>query len=201
MARNTKKLSLPKPCFSAYKLRIIRVDPGRLIRISTHKTGEPFFNNSGRNRFDDPARKYKTCYFGFKLSTAICETLLHDTDPVDGYFNIHMPRLMNHNVYRYHGTHLNLANLTGAFLKRLGLHAELSGTSFYDKPQKWSEAIHNHPSNVDGFLYMSRHLNTEKAAVLFDRAKGKIHSQTPEELIADTGFPGAARLLGIRGIW
>jgi hypothetical protein len=177
------------------------VDTSRLFRLSTHLTGEPFSNNSGRNRFDAPAGQYKTCYFGFKLSTAICETVLHDIVPVGGYLDIHIPRLVAYNVYRYSGTKLKMANLTGESLKRLGLHGQFSGTSYYTKHQLWSEAIYNHPSNVDGLIYMSRHLTTEKAVVLFDRAKAKIQAGTSEGLTVHNGWPRAARSIGIRGIW
>ena len=78
MPPNTKGLPSPKPTFIAAPLQIRTVDPKRLFRISTHTTGEPFFNNSGKNRFDDPNGKYKTCYFGLKLITAIGESVLHD---------------------------------------------------------------------------------------------------------------------------
>lgn len=201
MPPNTKGLSRPTSSFATTSLPLRTVDPSSLFRLSIHLTGEPFFNNSGRNRFDAPHGQYKTCYFGFKLSTAICETVLHDILPVGGYFDIHISRLVAYNVYRYAGVKLKLANLTGESLKRLGLHGQFSGTSHYAKPQLWSEAIYNHPSNVDGFIYMSRHLTTEKAVVLFDRAKTKIQAGTPEGLTLYKGWPRAARSLGIRGIW
>lgn len=201
MPPNTKGLSRPTSSFATNSLSLRTVDPSRLIRLSKHLTGEPFFNNSGRNRFDAPTGQYKTCYFGFKLSTAICETILHDIVPMGGYFDIHIPRLVAYNVYRYSGAKLKLASLTGESLKRLGLHGQLSGTSYYTKPQLWSEAIYNHRSNVDGFVYMSRHLTTEKAVVLFDRAKPKIQAEAPEGLTVHKGWPRVARSLGIRGIW
>jgi hypothetical protein len=201
MPQNTKGLSRPTLAFAINSLPLRTVDPSRLFRLSTHLTCEPFFNNSGRNRFDAPAGQYKTYYFGFKLSTAICETVLHDIVPVGGYFDIHIARLVAYNVYRYSGAKLKLANLTGESLKRLGLHGQFSGTSYYTKPQLWSKAIYNHPSNVDGFIYMSRHLTTEKAVVLFDRAKAKIQAGTPEGLTVQKRWPRAARSLGIRGIW
>jgi hypothetical protein len=65
----------------------------------------------------------------------------------------------------------------------------------------WSEAIYNHPSNVDGLIYMSRLLTTEKAVVLFDRATAKIQAGTSEGLTVHNGWTRAARSLGIRGIW
>lgn len=34
--------------------------------------------------------------------------------------------------------------------------------------------MHRHKEQVDGFLYMSRHMNTAQALVLFDRAASKL---------------------------
>lgn len=204
MAPSTKGLSAPKQTFSTSKLALVTVDPNRLIRISTHITGEPFFNCSGKNRFDDPnpnkTARYGTCYFGFKLSVALAETLLHDKKPVKQNFLIEPDRIDNSFVLHYQGIPLTLANMTGAPLKRAGLHGGLSGTSYYKTPQKWSKAIYDHPDNVDGFIYMSRHLNTDKAVVLFDRAKSKIQMDTATPLPNYPGFARAATLLGIKGV-
>lgn len=201
MPPNTKGLPSPKPTFIAAPLQIRTVDPKRLFRISTHTTGEPFFNNSGKNRFDDPNGKYKTCYFGLKLITAIGESVLHDARPLNGKFFIDLAVIPMYNLYRYSGTPLKLAVLTGTALKRLGGHAQLSGTSFYKTPQKWSAAVHSHLENVDGFIYMSRHINTEETAVLFDRAAGKIQAGPPMKLVDHPQWPRAAKDLGICGIW
>jgi hypothetical protein len=38
-----------------------------------------------------------------------------------------------------------------------------------------------HPSNVDGFLYMSRHVNTEEVLVIFERARKKL---TPSDAVS-----------------
>lgn len=46
---------------------------------------------------------------------------------------------------------------------------------------------------VDGFIYMSRHLNTEKAVVLFGRAKPKIKARRAVKLIKASGFRTAAK--------
>jgi hypothetical protein len=117
---------------------------------------------------------------------------------VNGHFPIHPERIAARFVVHYKGSPLTLANVTGAALKRTGLHAGLSGTSYYRTPQIWSEAIHDHPSRVDGFIYMSRHLNTERAVVLFERARSKIQMDTASPLPTYQGFAKVARQLGIR---
>ena len=49
-------------------------------------------------------------------------------------------------------------------------------------------AVHQHPEAVDGFLYMSRHVNTDRAVVLFDRARPKL---TRARYTAFIDYPGA----------
>jgi len=88
---------------------------------------------------------------------------------------------------------LQLANLTGAHLKRLGADGSLSTLLPYDLPQAWSLAVHNHPAKVDGFLYVSRHLNNECAVVVFSRAR-KRFAQDPHATPFII-YPGSADVL------
>lgn len=186
--------------FATIALSLAEIHPLKLLRVSRYNSGEPYFGLSGGNRFDDPNNLYGTCYFGTKLSVAIAETLLHDEVPKAGKFEIASDTLENRYVIRTDGEPLRLANLTGAPLKRLGGHADLSATVSYAVTQHWSLAVHDHPDNVDGFVYMSRHLNTDKAVVLFDRAKSKISMLNATPLLDVKGFAYAARILGIKGI-
>ncbi|MEO9150303.1 MAG: RES domain-containing protein, partial [Burkholderiaceae bacterium] len=39
-------------------------------------------------------------------------------------------------------------------------------------------ALHRHPVQADGLLYMSRHVNSDKAVVLFERAAAKLKAAT-----------------------
>lgn len=121
---------------------------------------------------------------------AFAETVLHDELPVAGKFSITTEKLEALYVVRFAGAVLTLADLTGAALKRSGADSSISTISPYSLPQRWSVAIHQHPQKVDGILYMSRHLNSEMAVVLFDRAGHKIHS-TRYVLLMD--YPGALR--------
>jgi hypothetical protein len=194
--QHTARLSAPR--LPPDGLPVIHLEPRTLIRISRHASGEPYFGRSGGNRFDDPQRVYGTCYFGESLLVALAETLLHDAVAVRGAFRVHPDSIASRHVLHFDGTPLRLANLTGASLKRLGGHAGLSGTASYRLPQRWSQAVHAHPDRVDGFVYMSRHLNTERAIVLFDRAGEKLHLTAATPLIACPGFVSAARELGIR---
>jgi len=202
MTTRPQGLAVPAPSFSEHPLAVAIVSPELLIRVSKHHTDEPFFGHKGMNRFDDPhtneEARYGTCYFGYKLETAIAETLLHDISPTNGIFSISPDDIATRFAIHYKGKLLYLADLTGVALKRMGLDAELTGTSDYTIPQQWSNAIYNHPENVDGFIYMSHHLNTEKAVVLFERATTKVKMDKATPLLSYSGFAKAAKTLGIR---
>lgn len=88
----------------------------------------------------------------------------------------------------------------GASLKRIGGHAGLTGASSYTTTKKWSTALHGHADQVDGFLYMSRHKNDEKAVVLFERAAGKLHMRETTPLHAHPEFGQVGTDLGIKAV-
>jgi hypothetical protein len=193
-------IGLPSPYVSTGKLAYKFISPSRLIRISSHKTGEPFFGRSGANRFDapDPAL-FGACYCGKSLDVAIAESVLHDEVPVNGQFKIAATTLESRYVIRFAGTKLKVADLTGASLKKLGGTADLSGTANYAITREWSRAVHQNSGNYDGFIYMSRHLNNDVAVILFDRAAPKMDMISATKLIEYDGFAYAAKKLGIVG--
>ena len=183
----------PRP-FSRTPLSISEVDSAELLRISRFSNGEPFFGRTASNRFDDyrlpKSRRFGTCYFGFTLPVAFAETVLHDEAPVRGRFAIAPEALASRFVVEFSGDDLRLANMTGAALKRSGADSSLSSCDSYELPHRWSVAIHKHPETVDGFMYMSRHMNSEKAVVLFDRAATKVQAKRYVPLL---DYPGALR--------
>lgn len=180
-----------------------RLYPRYLVRISQYPTGEPYFGCSGGNRFDAPgclagAPEFRSCYFGFSLGVAIAESLLHDEVPVNGEFRFSRAVLEQRYVHRFTGPALRVLDLTGAMLKRLSGHADLAGTAAYAVTQQWSLAVFNNPLNFDGFIYMSRHLNTERALILFDRAAVRLRGKPSPLKLPDTpGFAEAAAAFNI----
>jgi hypothetical protein len=188
-------LTGPSKNFADTKLVTRDIDPANLVRVSRYNTGEPYFGRTGGNRFDDPRSrgKYGTCYFGFDLRCAFAETVLHDESPdlKLGGFRIATTELERY-VLSFAGSTLNVAVLTGVPLKNLGGDGTLSTIKPYDVPQQWSVAVHKHPQQVDGFLYISRHVNTAEALVLFDRAATKL---TLKDAIPFQEYPGAAGVL------
>ncbi|MFZ4875194.1 RES family NAD+ phosphorylase [Janthinobacterium sp. Mn2066] len=195
-------LRLPRQPQLPSSLTIVQCQPATLYRISGHTSGEPYFGRANTYRFDDPnplpSDRFGTCYLGTSLAVALAETLLHDRQPIRNCFVVELAVLQACFVIQFAGLPLTLADLTGPALRRLGGHAELSGTSSYTKSKTWSTAIHAHADKVDGLLYMSRHKNDEKALVLFDRAAPKIAMASVTPLSTHTGFGQAATLLGIR---
>jgi hypothetical protein len=195
-------ISPPPSVLSSKRWRASHVSPQRLYRISGYTCGEPYFGRSGGNRFDAPGWKvnlpeYGACYLGYSLDVAIAESILHDQLPVDGKFLVANTLLQNSYVYRFDGDRLCLLNLTGALLKKLSGHGDLTGTSDYDIPQQWALAAFNNPAKYDGFIYASRHATLGKAVLLFDRAEEKISHATYTPLSETPGYAMAAKKFSI----
>lgn len=152
---------------------------------------------TGSTRLDavsnPPNPQYAACYFGLSLTVAIAETVLRDQLPIDGEFRIAPATLDELYVLRFGGAELVLTNLTGVHLKRLSGNADLAGHSNYQITQQWGMAVHANPGSFDGFVYMSRHINSERAVVLFDRAADKVRMcPRPRKLVNTRGFRQAA---------
>ncbi len=197
-----RAIGLPRLPGLPPSLDTVSWDPAILYRVSRYDTGEPYFGTLDSSRFDDPnpvpAARFGTCYLGTSLAVGIAETVLHDLKPQRGWFIVPVDVLAARYVVRFTGKALMLADLTGSALKRLGGHAQLTGSSSYATSKRWSVAIHNHPDNVDGFIYMSRHKNDEKAVVLFDRARAKLSMRSADVLLAHPEFGQAGTDLYIR---
>jgi hypothetical protein len=179
----------------------ITIDPSTLLRVSSHGTGEPHFGRHGGNRFDDgrlpEAGRFGTCYLGRSLTVALAETLLHDEVAVAGRFAVAPEELQRRHVVSFKGAELRLADCTGVALKRMGLDGRFSAELDTRATQAWSAALHEHPAAVDGLLYVSRHVNTGKAVVLFDRAAAKLQLV---DVVPLREYPGAAAALAALGV-
>lgn len=197
-----KALAAPPAILSTdTTLAVTLLDPGKLFRVSGFVAGEPHFGATGGNRFDAPGclrgqPEYQSCYLGLALDVAIAESLLHDALPFDGAYPVAGSTLLNRYVHRFTGTQLRLPGLHGALLKRMAGHADLAGTTDYSLTQSWALAVFNNPFAFDGFVYMSRHLNTGKA-MLFDRAAARLTATRPRPLLYVKGFAAAARAFNI----
>lgn len=175
--------------FARLKLHILKVNAARLVRVSRHDSGEPYFGRSAANRFDDPSRHFGTCYLGFDVLTAVAETALHDEVPLRGRFRVARQDFESRQIVRFpHSELLRLADFTGVALKTLLGDSSISTVLPYDLPQQWAAAVHAHPSELDGICYVSRQVNDRKAVVIFDRASAKLRSASYERLGTWTGL-------------
>ena len=183
---------LPPRDLHSIPLRTIDLPPAKLLRISRFSSGEPFFGRAAANRFDDPgrvkSRRFGTCYLGCSLEVAMAETLLHDELPEAGGFSIAVTEIENRWLVRFSkGAPLKLADLTGTALKTLVGSGGISTIMPYDVPQRWAAALHAHPDTVDGLVYMSRHVNDERAVVVFHRAASKLGTPRYQRLAEARG--------------
>ncbi|USJ00822.1 RES family NAD+ phosphorylase [Xanthomonas prunicola] len=194
-------LKPPHANFSDLPLKVKELNVTSLKRIGRHPSGEPYFGKHAANRFDDPNKRFGTCYCGQQLDTALAETVLHDELPENGQFRIRNEDIENRYLVTFaEGSDdgiLRLADLTGANLKRLGGDNTLSAENPYDVPQKWGAAVYAHSEKVDGFIYISKQLNDKKAVVIFDRAQKKFGDATYTPLSKAPGLSKAKNRLGI----
>lgn len=172
-----------------------------LFRVSGFATGEPYFGKRGTNRFDDyrapEHSRFGTCYLGLDIAVAVAETVLHDEVAVNARFKIAMDEIARRNIVTFTGVPLELANCTGVPLKRMGLDGSFSTELNLSLTQVWGVALHEHPDKVDGFVYVSRHINTAHAVVLFERAAGKLLTPQHQPLANHGGAMATLNALGV----
>lgn len=198
-----KPLGEPAPVLSSRNFPATIISPTELCRISGFRKGQPYFGKSGKNRFDAPGCKppgtpeFGVCYLGLTLEVAMAESVIHDEEPVDGKFLIARDQVDDNFALYFKGGDLRLLDLTGATLRLAGGSADLAGTTDYELTARWALAVFNNPAHYDGFIYMSRLLNTGRAVALFDRAGGKIKLARYSALSSAAGFAEAVDHLGI----
>lgn len=196
-SQNQRSVPLPPSDFNTRALSLRSVDPATLMRIGSDKWPATNFRAGGTNRFDAPDKSYKTLYAAVKFEVCFVETMLRDNleDPLGPGNIILVPqaRLEKNKVIQLSGELLNLAEFCGWSLKLLGADGQISTAMDYSKTQKWSKAIHDHPRQVDGMIYMGRNLNTEEAVVIFERAAHKLNGVFGETVFWHPEFLALAR--------
>ena len=166
--RTPGPLPPPPKDFHQVELPIVTVG-GHWFR--THEVAYPpvHYGTNGRWRFDDPDGKYGVLYLAQQPAGAFIETF--------GQFvtTAAFPRrITSRELSRRALSELvprrpvRLVDLTGNGLARIGADARIFAGDRQDA-QLWSKAIYDHPSNVDGLLYPSRHDPKQLAAAIFDR--------------------------------
>jgi hypothetical protein len=153
-------------------LPLVQVDPGTLLRIHREGRNPVFFGRTRRNRFDDPEAEFGVLYAGVGLACCVAETIIRqkymgqaDLPPFS------LAELAQYRVARLRlprRRRLDLVDLTGPSLLKLGADAGLSASRTYRRSQSWSRAIALHPSPPHGLRYASRYDNTCLAVALFE---------------------------------
>jgi hypothetical protein len=170
------------------------------VRIAWNDARHPLLNfrATGGNRFDAPDATFETLYVAESLEVCFGETILRGdikSEPlISGRTFVPETELKARSVIRLAGSALRVAVLAGAALKRLGGEAGISSVVPYAVPRQWSKAIHDHPEEVDGLVYMSRHVNDKEAVVLFGRAKAKLSATVESQLLS---HPDIGRVLDL----
>ena len=136
-------------------------------RVNERSYDDPlYFGSSGRHRFDSADGKFGVCYLAFDVFGAFIEVFgrppgtklvalqaLEDRQAIEA--TLSRP--------------LDVVDLTGSGLSRIGADTRLSGGGDYELSQMWASAIYDHPSVPDGIVYRSRHDPERKSLAAFDR--------------------------------
>ena len=163
----TPKPTLPK------RLPLSRVLVGtRWRRIHAQARNALWFGPArGRqpiHRFDDPAGRFRVCYFGTTLEVCFAETFLRNP-PVR---ILALDDLAGRSIATVEvRRNLRLVPIHGSSLARLGVTAELASSSNYANSQLWSRALWEHGDQPDGILYRPRHDDSALCVAVYDRAK------------------------------
>jgi hypothetical protein len=155
------------------RLPLRRVRAGaRWMRIHAQPRNVLWFGPArGRqpiHRFDDPAGRFRVCYFGTTIEVCFAETFLRNP-PVR---ILSLDDLAGRSIATVEVRRdLHLVPIHGSSLARLGVTAELASGSDYAGSQLWSRALWEHSDQPDGILYRSRHDDSALCVAVFDRAK------------------------------
>jgi RES domain len=125
---------------------------------------------------------------------AVYETVFHDV-PIRGIKRVPHAKLLHRVVVALTPKRdLKLVDLTSDGLRRLELtRGQLidSDARSYADTAAWAQALHAHPHNVDGLLWVSRQHDTSRALVLFgDRVKVDDLEVAPEVPLTLGAGPG-----------
>lgn len=157
----------PPPDFNTRTLPIIEsVGPWYRLNPVKHSRAV-YFDRSGCGRFDGPELGYGILYTGEDEYAAFIECY----GRVHGVRGVAESALRQRNLVCIRSDQpLLLADLIGSSLVKLGADARLVSGS-YLMARQWSQAIWDHPMQVDGLRYHSRHDDMRICCGLFDRVK------------------------------
>ncbi len=173
---------LPPADFANRTLPIETIDvAATFVRIHLTEFEALHFSKTGRNRFDDPERRFGVCYLSRSLEGAFAETCLR---AVGAQF-VALSFLQARSVTTLAASRpLRLTAVHGPGLAAIGATSAVSGGD-HVLAQAWARAIHEHPDVPDGLIYRANHDNGELCVALFDRAGDALGPAGVEPLVAD----------------
>ena len=126
-----------------------------------------YFDKSGRGRFDHPSASYGILYVTEVIEGAFIECFGRNL----GIKAVAEADIKTRNLFEITSERsLIFVDLLGSGLVKIGADARVTSGS-YTVSRAWVEAIYNHPQQVDGIRYYSRHDNDKVCCGLFQRTK------------------------------
>lgn len=167
------------PDFMTRTLPIIS-SAGPWYRLNpAHHSCALYFDRSGEGRFDGPDQGYGILYVGEDVYASFIECY----GRVHGERGVAESALKQRNLIRIRSKHsLSLVDITGSGLVKLGADARLTSGE-YRKARRWAKAIWEHPQQVDGFRYRSRHDNNRICCGLFNRVRDHLGEENLGNLV------------------
>jgi RES domain len=171
-------LKSPPADLGKRRLRLVRV-PEILVRISRAGYRDPFFwSRLGRNRFDLPDGRYGVLYTAQDLETCVLEVF------GDRWLKervLAVAALSKFEVLTFAARRaMQVADLTGAALNRLGTDANLFASNDYAVTQEWSRQLMTHAQARDGIRYHSRKNPRKYNYAMYDTVLAKAGLQLLE---------------------
>ncbi|WP_081535131.1 RES family NAD+ phosphorylase [Rhodovulum sp. P5] len=149
--------------------------------------------------------KYAVTYFADSLTTAFAEVLVRGRYSVrfgsGGVYertrSIRFTEINSRSVVVANSSahaRMTLVDLTGPGLAYLGLHTDLSRAGSHTRGRRFSRFIYENYSDVDGFIWESRHTIGE-CICIFDRAIHKAESSSVTPLLKHPDLPSVLSTL------
>jgi RES domain-containing protein len=171
-------LKSPSADLGKRRLRLVRV-PEILVRISRAGYRDPFFwSRLGRNRFDLPDGRYGVLYTAQDLETCVLEVFGDRwlKERVLTVAALSKFEVLTFAVRRA----MQVADLTGPALNRLGTDANVFASNDYAVTQEWSRQLMTHAQARDGIRYHSRKNPRKNNYAIYDTTLAKESIQVLE---------------------
>ena len=189
--KNISRYPSPPNNFNLRSLPIRKVEAGSYFyRLNSrlNSEGKPhesamFFDRSGYGRWDGKNQGYGILYVGADFHAVYIES--YGRKPEQR--NIRADRLLiteNELDRRFlarftSNRRLRFVQVYGNGLQKLGVDAGITSClpQEYEFPREWGRAFHQHPENIDGICYLSRHDNTRLCYGIFDQMASAISEE------------------------